>query len=195
MKNKDADEAKKTYICGECGAEFGNRSDLRRHVLVAHPDEALEEEVSKDELLCRLHNFVKWNLHRGVVVAWYLGGFNDLQEDWRKAFGGDADIDMKEFTDGLERLKNVYRRFGRHLDYAVYRDEDVEEVAVAFDRPEEYDELWSEDGCVLATPLCGIWVVLNFCERRIDTISDVIREYSGGKLFAAAKLFAEDPGR
>ena len=75
------------------------------------------------------------------------------------------------------------------------RDEDVEEVTVAFDRPEEYDELWSEDGCVLATPLCGRWVVLNFCERRIDTISDVIREYSGGKVFAAAKLFAEDPGR
>ncbi len=49
MKNKKFDKkVAKTYVCGECGAEFQSMEDLRRHVEEKHGDKALEEKVVED---------------------------------------------------------------------------------------------------------------------------------------------------
>jgi hypothetical protein len=192
MKNKKSDNAvkKRMYVCGECGAEFASRSDLRRHVFTAHPDKALEEEVAKDEFLSRLHRFVKWNLDRGVIIARYLTERDDLQVDWREAFGDCEDVDIKKFIDGLERLKKLYKRFGRHLDYLAWADDEaVDEVAVEFDDPDNYIRLVSDDECVEALHWCGRtgWLVIDYCDRHAEHVGRLLHDYSG-----ASKLLAEE---
>jgi len=101
--------------------------------------------------------------------------------DWREALG-EGDISMEEFADSLEKLKRLHRRFGRYIDYVVWADKQgvIDEVAVAFDRPEEYDELWGGGDCVAASPLLSNgWVVVDFCEREFGVVGDIMRDVEG----------------
>jgi hypothetical protein len=190
-RGKAEKKVKKTYVCGECGGEFGTKSELRRHMLTAHPDKALEEEVAKDEFLSKLHRFVKWNLDRGVVIARYLTERGDLQADWREAFGDGEEVDMEEFVEGLERLMKLYKRFGRYLDYVAWTDDDgaVEEAAVAFDDPDNYLRLASDDECVEVLHWCGKtgWLVIDYCDHHAEHVGSLLEDYSG-----TSKLLAEE---
>ena len=181
MKNKNTNKGKaggkavaKTYVCGECGAEFRSMKDLRRHVEEKHGDKALEEKVAEDALTSKVHKFVKWNIEQNVVIARYTE--EELQEDWKEALG-EGGISLKEFADGLERLKELYRRFGRYLDFFVHTDDrgGIREVVVAYDDPEDYVELWDGDDCVAASPFERRWIVVDFCEKEFWVVDDIMQ--------------------
>ena len=178
MENKNGEKAavrKGIYVCGECGAEFANRRDLHHHVATVHYDKPIEKEAEKDALVSRIHKFVKWNVERNVVIAWYT--LEDFQEEWKEALGeGGLKVSLKEFVDGLERLKKLYRLFGRYLDYRVYTDNQggIRKVAVAFDDPREYEKLWNGDDCLAASPLGRRWIVVDFCGKDFGIADDIM---------------------
>jgi len=177
MENKNGEKAavkKRIYVCGECGAEFASKRDLRHHVAVQHYDKPIEKEAEKDALAGKIHKFVKWNVERNVVIAWYVSE-EDLQEEWKEALG-EGGIGLREFVDGLERLKKIYSRFGRYLDYKAYTDKQggIRKVAVAFDDPREYEKLWDGDDCLAASPLGRGWIIVDFCGKDFGIAGDIM---------------------